>query len=339
MAVEYSSLTKTQKLAAFFIALGPETAGRMMKDFPDADIEVICREIAQMPVLEARVQNEVLREFAHVVVNGVRSALGGVQFAQTMLCQSKDEYEASAIMNRCAITTTSAGPVEVIRQMESRQLLNIAKNEQPQTIAFIVSCLEPKKAADLVSNLPAELREEVVERLGSMDGASEEVISKVAKNLNRHVDRRAPQPNIQRSGGVRACVEILNALKKDLRKTLIARLEERDAELGAEIRKQSFCFEDLDRLTPADLQRVLREVDSATLPLALKGVKPEVVTAVLGAMSKRAAQSVRDEIEQLGPKKLKDVEAAQESVIKIVRKLEENEEITLDAAGEDNVLV
>jgi flagellar motor switch protein FliG len=331
MAVEYSSLTKTQKLAAFFIALGPETAGRMMKDFPDADIEVICREIAQMPVLEARVQNEVLREFAHVVVNGVRSALGGVQFAQTMLCQSKDEYEASAIMNRCAITTTSAGPVEVIRQMESRQLLNIAKNEQPQTIAFIVSCLEPKKAADLVSNLPAEL--------GSMDGASEEVISKVAKNLNRHVDRRAPQPNIQRSGGVRACVEILNALKKDLRKTLIARLEERDAELGAEIRKQSFCFEDLDRLTPADLQRVLREVDSATLPLALKGVKPEVVTAVLGAMSKRAAQSVRDEIEQLGPKKLKDVEAAQESVIKIVRKLEENEEITLDAAGEDNVLV
>jgi flagellar motor switch protein FliG len=338
MAVEYSKLTKTQKLAAFFIALGPETAGRMMKDFEDTDVEVICREIAHMPVLEANIRNEVLREFAHVVTNSVRSSLGGVQFAQLMLCQSKGETEASEIVNRCA-ADKDAGPADGIRTMDSRQLLSLAKAEQPQTIAFILSCLDPKKAADLLGNLAPEVRAEVVERLGSMECTSQEAISKVAENLNRYVDRRPPTQSVHASGGVRACVEILNALNKDIRKAVTARVEERNSALGAEIRKQSFCFDDLIRLAPADLQRVLREVDSASLPVALKGVKPEVVTAVLSAMSKRAAQSVRDEIDQLGPQKLKDVEAAQERVIKIVRMLEESEQITLDAGAEDNVLV
>lgn len=338
MAIEYSKLNKTQKLAAFLIAIGPENAGTMMKGVDNSQLELVCRAIAEMPVLEPDVKNEVLREFSDVIASSARCTFGGVPFAQTMLGKAKGEYAAAVILNSCA-PAASGGPVEEIRQMDSRQLANLAKNEQPQTIAFILSCMEPKKAAELLGTLEPEVREEVVERLGSMDGTSQEAVAKVAKNLNRHVDRRAPPPSVQKSGGVRVCVEILNALKKDVRKTLIARLEERDATLGAAIRKQSFCFEDLTILSPGDLQRVLREVDSASLPVALKGVKPELVTAMLGAMSKRAAQSIRDEIDQLGPQKLKDVEAAQEKVIQIVRKLEESEEITLDAGGEDNVLV
>jgi flagellar motor switch protein FliG len=338
MAIEYSKLNKTQKLAALLIAIGPENAGEIMKGVGRSQLEHVCHAIAEMPVLEADIRNEVLREFSGVLASSARCTFGGVPFAQTMLGRATDETGAAAILDRCA-PAAGGGPIEAIRQTDSRQLANFAKNEQPQTIAFILSCMESKKAAELLGTLAPEVREEVIERLGSMEGASQEAIAKVAKNLNRHVDRGTPQPAVQKSGGVRACVEILNALNKDVRKTLIARLEERDATLGAAIRKQSFCFEDLTRLSPADLQRVLREVDSATLPVALKGVKPELVNAMLGAMSKRAAQSVRDEIDQLGPQKLKAVEAAQDLVIQIVRKLEESEEITLDAGGDDNVLV
>ena len=338
MALEYASLTKHQKLAAFLIAIGPESAAKMMKDFENAQLETICREIAAMPVLDAGVQREVLREFAIIVANGVSSLSGGMPFARLMLGHAKDEGDAQAILGRCT-QQANGGPGSEIRKIGGRQLLNVIKNENPQTIALVLSCMESKKAAELVSKLTPELREEVVERLGKMENTSQDAITKVAKNLVRHAGPEPVQESAKQTGGVRACVEILNALSKDLRKTLITRLEERDAALGTEIRKQSFCFEDLIRLSPADLQRVLRDVDSATLPVALKGVKPELVTAILKAMSKRAAQAVREEIDQLGPQKIKDVEAAQERVIKVVRTLEESEEITLEAGGEDNATI
>ena len=338
MALDYSKLTKVQKIAAFLITIGSDSAGKMMKHFENAQLELICREITEMPVLELSVQREVLREFATIVSSGIGSTFGGVTFAQNMLGHARDEYAVAAILSRCATATRSEAGDE-IGQLEGRELLNVVKTEQPQTVAFILSCMEAKKAAELLTMLAPEVREEVVERLGSMEATSHDSIAKVAKNLNRHVDRRAPRPNVQLSGGVKACADVLNALNKDIRKTLIARVEERNAALGAAIRKVAFSFEDLSRLTPGDLQRVLREVDSASLPIALKGVKPELVSAMLGAMSKRAAQAVREEIEQLGPQKAKEVEAAQQRVIQIVRKLEESEEITLDEGGDDNATV
>jgi len=332
MVLDYSKLTKVQKIAAFLITVGPENAGKVMKYFENAQLEVICREITEMPVLDLPVQREVVREFAGIVMEGLGSTFGGLAFAQTMLGNAKGEYAAAAILNRCATTTRSEAGDE-IGQMDGRQLLNMVKNEQPQTVAFILSCMEAKKAAELLTMLTPEVREEVIERLGSMEATTHDSIAKVAKNLNRHVDPHAPRLKVQLSGGVRACAEVLNAMGKDIRKALIARVEERNAELGAAIRKVTFTFDDLSRLTPGDLQRVLREVDSASLPTALKTAKPELVTAILGAMSKRAAQAVREEIDQLGQLKAKDVEAAQQRVIQIVRKLEESEEITLDDGG------
>lgn len=338
MATEYTKLTKVQKIAAFLITIGPDNAGKMVKSFENAELEQICREIAVMPVLEAPVQREVIREFAGIVSNSLASSLGGVPFAQLMLGHAKGEHAAATFLNRCAVTTRSEAGDE-LRQMESSQLKNLTKTEHPQTIAFILSCMDAKKAADLVATLPDEVRDEVVERLGSMDSTSHESLARVVKNITSNVDTKAPAQSVRQAGGAKACAEVLNALNKDIRKALISRIEERNAPLGAAIRKEVFSFEDLIRLSPADLQRVLREVDSASLPVALKGVKPELIAAVLGAMSKRAAQAVKDEVDQLGPQKLKDVEAAQAGVIAIVRKLEESEEITLEEGGGDSATV
>jgi flagellar motor switch protein FliG len=222
MALQYSKLTKLQKLAAFLIAIGPESAGKMMKNFENAQLELICREIADMPMIDAGVQSEALREFAIIVSNGIHSSLGGVPFAQTMLGQAKNEYEATAILNRCS-PVNPRGAGDEICKMDTRQLLNLVKNERPQTVAFILSCLEPKKAAELVSMLDPEVCGEVVQRLGAMDRTSQDAITKVAKNLGRYVDRQPAQQAAQKTGGVRACVELLNGLSKELRKTRVLR--------------------------------------------------------------------------------------------------------------------
>jgi len=334
VALDYSKLSKIQKVAAFLISLGPEAASAVMRSFDNAQLELICREIAALPMITPAVKLEAMAEFAGVVAEGAGAAMGGVSFAQAALEKAKGDYAASAILNRCAPTSrTEAG--EEIRQMEGRQVLNLMKAEQPQTVAFILSCMDTPKAAELVKLLAPELREEVVERLGAMEPTSRESIQKIATNLNRHFDRRAMQQGLHRSGGVKACAEILNALDKDMRKTLLARIEERNAPLGAAIRKKVFSFEDIGRLAPVDLQRVLRDVDSADLPVALKSAKPAVIHAVMAAMSKRAAESLKEELEMLGQQRPKDVESAQDRIIQVVRKLEETEEITLDTGGDD----
>lgn len=330
MALEYKSLNKIQKIAAFLIVIGPDAAAEVMKNFENTQLEMICREMAAMPMVDLPAQEELMKEFASVVSQGIGSITGGIDFAQLALERAKGDYAASAIMNRAAPgSRTPAG--EEIRQMDGRQLVNIVKSEQPQTIAFILSCMEAPKAAELVEMLSGELREDVIERLGSMEPTSRDSVNKVAQNLTRHFDRKSVQQGIHRSGGVEACADILNALDKNTRKEVLATIEQRNATLGAAIRKKVFSFDDLSRLDPSDLGRVVREVDTAVLTIALKTAKPALVAAITSSMSKRAAEALMEEIEMLAAPRAKDTEAAQDKIIQVVRRLEEAEEITLDA--------
>jgi flagellar motor switch protein FliG len=221
--------------------------------------------------------------------------------------------------------------------MEGRQIFNLIKNEQPQTISFVLSYLDGAKSAEVFSLLGPDLREEVVERLGTIDSTSLDLVGKIARNLGKHFDTKA-RPSFHRSGGVRAVADLLNQLDKDMSKNLLARLEERNATLGAAIRKKLFSFEDLSRLQSADLQRVLREVDSANLAIAMKSASEPLRDKFYAAISKRAAESLREEIELLGPVRLKDVEAAQDSIIQVVRRLEEEGQITLESDANQSLV-
>lgn len=333
--MEYAKLNKVQKIAAFLITIGPEAAADVMKSFDTIQLEPICREMMGMPLIPSAVQREVMAEFAGVIEEGSRSTLGGLGFTHAALERAKGDYTASSILNRCEPASRSEANDE-IRQMDGQQVFNLVKTEQPQTIAFVLSCMDTAKAAEIVGMLAPETREEVMERLGAMEATSRDSIHKVAKNLNQHIDRRAMQQGLNRSGGVKSCAEIFNALDKEMRKNLLSKVEERNASLGAAIRKMVFSFDDLSRLTTADLQRVLREVDASCLPLALKTARPAITTAMLAAMSKRAAQGLAEEIEMLSQPKAKEVEAAQAKIIEVVRKLEEAEEITIDGGGDEN---
>ncbi len=337
--IDYNQLTKIQKIAAFFIVIGPEAASEVMKGFDAAQLELICREMTELHVIEEDIQKELMSEFGDVITTGMQAKLGGISYVQNVLAKAKGDYTAASILSRVMPSQLPTEAGDDIRQLDGRQVLNLMKSEQPQTIAFILSYLETAKAAEIVTMLPSQLREEVVERLGSMEPTSHEVLLKITKNLDRNFDKKALHQGLHHSGGVKNVADILNSLDKDMRKVLLTRIEERNASLGAAIRKKVFSFEDLTRLDRVDLQRVLREVDMSDLAVALKVAKPVLVNAVMASISKRAAEGLREDMDMLGPVKMKDVEAAQDKIIQVVRKLEETEEITLDTGGDDRAFV
>jgi flagellar motor switch protein FliG len=329
--LDYGKLSRQQKLAIFLIIIGPEAAAEVLRQFDDSEIELICREMATFTVIPAGVQRLSLEEFSPMVANSVGSAMGGLSYAQRTLEIAKGDYKASTIVGRIGPTVGSS--VEVIKdisEMEGRQIFNLVKHEQPQTISFLLSYLDSAKSSEVFALLAPDLREEVIERLGTIESTSLELVSKIARTLGKHYDRK-DRPAFHRSGGVRAVADLLNQLDKETSKNLLARLEERNAKLGAAIRKKLFSFEDLNRLQPPDLQRVLREVDSSNLAIAMKSASTALRERIYGSISKRAAESLKEELEMLGPVRLKDVETAQDAVTQVVRRLEEEGQITLES--------
>lgn len=328
--IDFNKLNRQQKLAVFLVVIGPEAAANILKQFDDTEIEGLCREMSALSIIPEATQRQALEEFAGVVAQSAGSALGGLAYAQRTLEIAKGDYKASAIIGRVGPVGTSVEVIQEISEMEGRQIFNLIKHEQPQTISFVLSYLDGAKAAEVFGLLGPELREEVIERLGTIESTSLELVGKIARNLGKHFDSKT-RPAFHRSGGVRAVADLLNQLEKDMSKNLLARLEERNARLGEAIRKKLFSFEDLGRLQPADLQRVLREVDSSNLAISMKSASESLREKIFAAISKRAAESLKEEIEMLGPVRLKNVEAAQDAIIQVVRHLEEEGQITLES--------
>jgi flagellar motor switch protein FliG len=331
---DFTKLSRQQKLAIFLIVLGPEPAAEIMRHLDDTDIELVCREMSQYTMISDATRAKVLEEFSPIIGESIAATMGGLDYARRALEIARGDYKAGSIIGRLGPAGTAVEVIKDISEMEGRQIYNLVKNEQPQTISFVLSYLDGAKSAEIFALLSPDLREEVVERLGTIDSTSLDLVSKIVRNLGKHFDNKV-RPTYHRSGGVRAVADLLNGIDKEMSKNLLARLEERNAHLGAAIRKKMFSFEDLGRLQSADLQRVLREVDSANLATSMKSASEPIKEKIFGSISKRAAESLRDEISMLGPVRLKDVEVAQDAIIQVVRRLEEEGSISLggDADG------
>lgn len=334
---DFSKLSRQQKLAIFLIVLGPEAAAEVLRHFDDAEIELLCREMSQYSMISDITRSRALEEFTPLVGESISATMGGLDYARRTLEIARGDYKAGTIIGRLGPAGSAVEVIKDISEMEGRQIYNLIKNEQPQTISFVLSYLEGAKAAEIFALLSPDLREEVVERLGTIDSTSLDLVGKIVRNLGKHFDNKV-RPTYHRSGGVRAVADLLNGIDKEMSKSLLARLEERNAQLGAAIRKKMFSFEDLIRLVSADLQRVLREVDSANLAVSMKSASDPLKEKIYASISKRAAESLRDEIGMLGPVRLKDVEIAQDAIIQVVRRLEEEGSISLDS-GNDSAVV
>ncbi len=335
--IDYAKLGRPQKLAVFLIIIGPEAAAEVLRHFDDQEIELICREMSTFTIIPADVQRQAMDEFSGLIVKSAGSSLGGLVYAQRTLEIAKGDYKASAIIGRVGPVGSSVDVIKDIAEMEGRQIFNLVKHEQPQTISFLLSYLDSEKSAEVFSLLGPDLREEVIERLGTIESTSLDLVSKIARSLGKHYDIKV-RPAFHRSGGVRAVADLLNNLDKEMSKNLLARLEERNANLSAAIRKKLFSFDDLNRLQPADFQRVLREVDSSNLAIAMKSASETLRDRIYASISKRAAEALKEELEMLGPVRLKDVETAQDAIIQVVRRLEEEGQITLEADGEQSLV-
>lgn len=333
MSAHYKSLSRIQRLATFLVVIGPEAAAHVLKEFDDESIELICKEMTHISAIEEDTQKAAVEEFSSFILSSYGSLLGGPLYTRRALEIAKGDFKATSILERIAPTSNSAEVIKEIEQMEPRQIFNMIKTEQAQTIAFVLSYLERDKAGPILGMFNHDVREEVIERLGIMEPTSLELINKVANSLSKNLDTKQ-KTTLNKSGGIRMVADLLNTLEKEDSKSILANIEERNPSLGAEIRKKMFSFDDLSRLDLPDLQRIMREVDSGDLIVALKSATDSLRDAVMEAVSKRAAETLKEELEMMGPVKLTEVEAAQERVIQVVRRLEEQEEISLDGGGQ-----
>ncbi len=330
--IDYAKLTRPQRLAIFLVVIGPESAAEMLKHFDDNEIEMICRELAQIPMVSDELREAAIDEFTPIIGRCAAAESGGFEYAQRTVQLARGDFKASAILGRIGLTPSGGSAMEIvseIAEMEGRQIFNLLKKEQPQTISFVLSILSRARAAEVLKLLPNELRTEVVERMGTIEATSVDLVAKVMRNLSRHLEhqKRGAQHH---SGGIRAVADILNVLDKESSKALLASIEEKNPTLGASIKRKMFSFDDLSRITPEDLQRVLREVDTSHLAISMKSASESLKEKIFGAVSKRAAENLRDEISFLGPVRLRDVEQAQDAIIQTVRRLEEEGQISTD---------
>lgn len=326
---ESGGLTKIQKLAALLVMLGPESAGQILKDFSPREIEAISREMANFNMITLEQQEDILAEFSDVAIAASTSLIAGVEVTRNTLEKALGTFKASDIMGRVLPSKAPVGAMQTIADMDPRHIFNLIRDEQAQTIAFVMSYLAPEKASQVFALVRPELRDQIVERLATLAPTPIEVAEKVVDVLNAKLGIKQTRAFSQ-TGGVTSAADLLNAIDKTVSRSLLTTIEERNPELCQAIRKKMFTFEDLLLLNAATIQRIMREIDMRDLSLALKKATDPLKKLLLANISRRAAEAVQDEIDMLGHVKLRDVEAAQFRIIDAVRKLEAEGEIDLD---------
>ena len=318
-----------EKAAILLIALGPEKSAQIFKHLKEDEIEQLTLEIANTSSVSPQTKEMVLNEFYEVCLAQQYIAEGGISYAKELLEKALGEDKAKDVISKLT-ASLQVRPFEFVRKTDPSQLLNFIQDEHPQTIALILSYLPASMSSMVVSSLPR--------RIAQMDRTSPDVIKQVEKVLERKLSALVNQ-DYTIVGGVDAIVEILNSVDRGTEKHIMETLEVEEPELADEIRKKMFVFEDILSLDDRAIQRVLRDVDNADLALALKGATEEVQNVILNNLSKRLAVMIREDMDFMGPVRMKDVEEAQQKIVNVIRKLEDSAEIVIARGGGDEIIV
>ncbi len=334
---ENGDLSGVEKAAILLISLGPEKSASIFKHLKEEEIEQLTLEIANTSSISPNTKEEVLNEFYEVCLAQQYIAEGGIGYAKELLEKALGEDKAREVIGKLT-ASLQVRPFEFIRKTDPSQLLNFIQDEHPQTIALILSYLPPQMSSMVVSSLAAEKQADVAKRIAQMDRTSPDVIKQVEKVLERKLSSLVNQ-DYTIVGGVDAIVAILNSVDRGTEKHIMETLEIEDPELADEIRKKMFVFEDILTLDDRAIQRVLRDVDNADLALALKGANEEVQNVIFNNLSKRLAVMIKEDMDFMGPVRMKDVEDAQQKIVNVIRKLEDSAEIVISRGGGDEIIV
>ncbi len=325
-------LSPTQRLAALLILLGEDTAATLLKQFDDNERELLCAEMANLPLLDQKTQGSVLQEFTQMAIDASSSVGGSVDYTRAVLEKAVGLFKAAEIIGRVGTKRTSVAAMQQIIDLDAVSICNLLKEEDPQTISLVISYLSAQKGSEVLMTLPEAVREMVVEKLATLASTPIEVVETLGEVLSGKIGARVSRA-LNQTGGVKSAAAVLNAMGKEQRQTIINKMDERTPDLVRDIRMKMFTFDDLQTLDVKTLQKVMREVDASKLAIALSAATEQLRTAMLGALSKRAAETVGDEIGNLGKISLREIEATQNYIIDIVRKLEADGEITLETAS------
>jgi flagellar motor switch protein FliG len=331
---EAPKLTRVQKLAILLVILGPDAAGQLLRGLAPDQVETISTEMAKVTMVSQEVQAEILGEFSQVAVDAGTAIRGGLEVTRTTLEKALGLFKATQILSRVAPSGSSVAAIQEISDLEPREIFNLVRHEQPQTVALVLSYVGSEKAAGAIALFQAEQRDKILERIATLAPTPVEVVEKVAEVL---VAKRGASRTraLSQTGGVKTAADVVNAMEKTQGNSLLGLLEERNPELGKSIRQKMFTFEDLASLDASVLQRLLREVDTRELALALKSASEKLKTKLLACITKRAAETVQEEITFLGAVRLRDIENAQLAIIDSVRRLEAEGAIDLGEARKE----
>jgi len=338
MAKKPEAITGPRKAAILLVSLETEVAARVLAHMDREDVERISMEIARLGEVSAEQRLRVLDEFYQINLARRYLEEGGLDYARTLLEKGLPREEAASILQGLE-QSIQMTPFHFLQKTEAANLVTFVQDEHPQTIALILAHLAPKQASEILATLPAKKQIEVVKRVARMGQTTPEAIRQVEKGLEAKLSTVVSQ-DLERAGGVSSIAEILNLVDRTTEKSILETMEEQDPQLVDQIRRLMFVFEDILLVNDKGVQQVLKEIDQDELALALKAASEDVKNKIFKNMSERAANLIREDMDYLGPTRLSDVEAAQQRIVDVVRRLEEAGELIIQGrGGEEQVVV
>ncbi len=333
------TLTGLHKAAMLLITLGEQTSAELLQHLTEEEVQRVSREVAKITAISAEQAEQVLTEFNHLSTAGDYVARGGIDFARKLLMRAFAPDQAKRLLDRLAKALgADAASFDAIQKADPQQLAKFIHNEHPQTIALVLSHLNSTQAAALLTSLPAGLRADVSQRMASLDQISPEIILKIVGVIGSKL-KALGEFSRESYGGVRAVAEMLNRLDSASSREILDHIDHGDTNLAETIRHLMFVFEDLLLIDPMGLKEVLAKVDRKILTVALKGTSEQLRNQMLSCMSQRGAEMLREDMDALGPVKIKEVEAAQQQIIAVVRQLEAEGVVSLKGTvGEQYVV-
>ncbi|MFC6331170.1 flagellar motor switch protein FliG [Paenibacillus septentrionalis] len=330
-------LSGRQKAAILLITLGPEVSAQIFKHLRDDEIEQLTLEIANVRKVDSTDRDFILQEFHQICMAQEYISQGGIAYAKEILDKALGEDKAKEVITRLT-ATLQVRPFDFARKADPAQILNFLQNENTQTIALVLSYLQAEQAATILSSLPQDKQADVAKRIALMDSTSPEVITQIETILEQKLSSTVTQ-DYTNAGGIDSIVQILNGVDRGTERTILDALEIQDPELAEDIKKRMFVFEDIVNIDNRSIQRIIRDVENADLQLALKVSSEEVREAIFRNMSKRMSETFQEEMDFMGPVRLRDVEEAQTRIVAIIRRLEESGEIIIARGGGDDIIV
>jgi len=329
-------LTGKQKAAILLISMGRDASTKVFKHLPEEEIDQLTLAIANINKVDVKEKEEVLNEFHQMCIAQDYLAMGGINFAQDVLESALGKDRAKQIIHRLT-SQLQVKPFEFARRIDAMQIYQFLQNEHPQTIALVLAHLETQQASMILSSLPSELQYDVARRIALLEQTSPEVIKEVENILEQKLASTIRE-DFTVVGGIESIVSILNGVDRGTEKGILEHLGTKDEGLVEEIKKRMFLFEDIINLDRRAIQRVIQEVENQDLLLALKAASPEVKKVIFENMSQRMVETFEEEMQFLGPVRVKDVEEAQGRIVFVIRRLEDAGEIVIARGGTDGIL-